>query len=207
MNHWTLAFVGDYAQQNCGTTQKAGVFCISSDRTPVRRAQPNDRALLYLARPGSRQLAGSGPVAKLSPMVEKKPVAFVSHSSADRVTVEELARALARSGVDPWHSGWEIGSGDSIVDKTIKGLESCDTFVIVVSQNSVRCDLSGCARSTTPPSSNASRGRHKLFLYDSTTIRCRPSSTTSGTSSYTSRGKPRVAGQGDLWGDPQARRG
>ena len=52
MNHWTLAFVGDYAQQNCGTTQKAGVFFISSDRTPVRRAQPNDRALLYLAGQG-----------------------------------------------------------------------------------------------------------------------------------------------------------
>ena len=71
-------------------------------------------------------------------MVEKKPVAFVSHSSADREAVEELARALARSGVDPWYSGWEIGPGDSIVDKINKGLGSCDAFVIVVSQNSVR---------------------------------------------------------------------
>jgi hypothetical protein len=52
MNHWTLAFVGDHAEQNYGTTQKAGVFCISSDRTPVRRAQTNDGALLYLAGQG-----------------------------------------------------------------------------------------------------------------------------------------------------------
>ena len=52
MNHWTLAFVGDHAQQNYGTTQKAGVFCISSDRTPIRRARPSDRALLYLAGQG-----------------------------------------------------------------------------------------------------------------------------------------------------------
>lgn len=52
MNHWALAFVGDHAQDNYGATQKAGVFCISSDRTPVRRARPNDRALLYLAGQG-----------------------------------------------------------------------------------------------------------------------------------------------------------
>jgi hypothetical protein len=52
MNHWTLAFVGDDAEQNYGTTQKAGVFCITSDRKPIRIAQPNDRALLYLAGQG-----------------------------------------------------------------------------------------------------------------------------------------------------------
>jgi len=70
--------------------------------------------------------------------MDKKPVAFVSHSSADGGVVEELARALARNGVDPWYAGWEIGPGDSIVDKINEGLESCDAFVIVVSRNSVR---------------------------------------------------------------------
>lgn len=52
MNRWTLAFVGDHAQHNYGTTQKAGVFCISSNRTPIKRARPNDKVLLYLAGQG-----------------------------------------------------------------------------------------------------------------------------------------------------------
>ena len=52
MNHWTLAFVGDHAEKNYVITQKAGMFCTSSDRRTIRRAQPNDRALLYLAGQG-----------------------------------------------------------------------------------------------------------------------------------------------------------
>jgi hypothetical protein len=40
--------------------------------------------------------------------------------------------------VDPWYAGWEIGAGDSIVQKINKGLERCDAFIIVVSANSVR---------------------------------------------------------------------
>lgn len=71
-------------------------------------------------------------------MIENKPVAFISHSSADRTAVEELALVLARAGVDPWYAGWEIGPGDSIVDKINEGLGSCGAFVIVVSRNSVR---------------------------------------------------------------------
>lgn len=70
-------------------------------------------------------------------MPYEKPIAFISHSSADKVSVEDLARGLATNGVEPWYSGWEIGPGDSIVAKISEGLGRCDAFIIVVSGNSV----------------------------------------------------------------------
>jgi hypothetical protein len=71
-------------------------------------------------------------------MSETVPNVFISHSSADKDSVEVLARELAQNGVEPWYAGWEIGPGDSIVQKINEGLESCDAFIIVVSKNSVR---------------------------------------------------------------------
>ena len=52
MNHWTLAFVGDHARKNHEVTLKEGVFCVSSTRTPIKRARPGDAALLYLVGEG-----------------------------------------------------------------------------------------------------------------------------------------------------------
>jgi hypothetical protein len=52
MNHWVLAFVGDGATRNLETTRGTGSFYVSSNRTPIRRARPGDRTLLYLVRKG-----------------------------------------------------------------------------------------------------------------------------------------------------------
>ena len=49
MNHWVMAFVGNHAQENHEITQRTKTFCVSSTRTPIRRVNPGDRALLYLA--------------------------------------------------------------------------------------------------------------------------------------------------------------
>ena len=38
-------------------------------------------------------------------MSETVPRAFISHSSADKDSVEVLALELARNGVDPWYAG------------------------------------------------------------------------------------------------------
>jgi hypothetical protein len=40
---------------------------------------------------------------------QKRPVVFISHSSAEKPSAEALARELARNGVKPWYAGWEIG--------------------------------------------------------------------------------------------------
>ena len=52
MNHWVIAFVGDYARENHEITRRTKTFCVSSSRTPIRRVHPGDRALLYLAGEG-----------------------------------------------------------------------------------------------------------------------------------------------------------
>lgn len=66
------------------------------------------------------------------------PKVFVSHSSEDRSSVGTLAEKLRASGVDAWYDDWEIGPGDSFVQKINQGLEGCDKFIIVVSENSLK---------------------------------------------------------------------
>jgi hypothetical protein len=65
------------------------------------------------------------------------PRAFISHSSEDRSSVKRLAERLRSSQVDAWYAEWEIGPGDSIVQKIDQGLSECEVFVIVISKNSV----------------------------------------------------------------------
>ena len=52
MNHWVMAFVGEHARRNHEVTQRTNAFCVSSSRTPIRRARPGDPVLLYLAGEG-----------------------------------------------------------------------------------------------------------------------------------------------------------
>ncbi len=65
------------------------------------------------------------------------PRAFISHSSEDKSSVRRLAEKLRSSQVAAWYAEWEIGPGDSIVEKIGKGLSECDVFIIVVSTNSI----------------------------------------------------------------------
>ena len=52
MKRWVLAFGGEHAEANRETTMMNGEFWVSSNRTPIRRAEPGDRALLYAAGKG-----------------------------------------------------------------------------------------------------------------------------------------------------------
>jgi hypothetical protein len=64
--------------------------------------------------------------------------AFLSYSHSDKEFAESLARALRENGVDVWFDAWEIRAGDSIVQKIFAhGLQSCDVFLIVLSEASV----------------------------------------------------------------------
>jgi hypothetical protein len=63
---------------------------------------------------------------------------FISHSSADKDFVENLAWRLKRFGVDVWYDGWEIKVGDSIIEKVFDGLEKSDALVLVLSKASVK---------------------------------------------------------------------
>ncbi len=64
---------------------------------------------------------------------ETPPKAFISHNRANKAEAEELARELRRNGVDAWFDKWEIGPGDSLVQKINEGLASAQLFVVLLS--------------------------------------------------------------------------
>lgn len=67
------------------------------------------------------------------------PRVFVSHASEDKEAhAEPLARALLARGVDAWYDQWEIGPGDSLVQKIYEeGLKGAQGMVVVLSCTSV----------------------------------------------------------------------
>ncbi|HET7479956.1 MAG TPA: hypothetical protein VFJ72_10635, partial [Rubrobacteraceae bacterium] len=52
MGQWVAAFVGGHARENYAFTRANGEFWVSSVRTPIRKARPGDRALLYMTGEG-----------------------------------------------------------------------------------------------------------------------------------------------------------
>jgi CheY-like chemotaxis protein len=65
------------------------------------------------------------------------PKVFISHSSKDKTFVDRLATDLKNAGIDVWFDKWEIGVGDSIVEKINAGLKESDYVAVVLSRNSV----------------------------------------------------------------------
>lgn len=65
------------------------------------------------------------------------PKAFLSYSSEDRDLAEHVAEALQAAGVETWWDRWEIGAGDSIVQKINEGLGDCTHFIVLLSPNSI----------------------------------------------------------------------
>ena len=57
---------------------------------------------------------------------------FLSHSSTDKPAVEELARRLAREGIQAWLDKWHLIPGDPwqpAIEKALAESETCAVFV------------------------------------------------------------------------------
>jgi hypothetical protein len=57
---------------------------------------------------------------------------FLSHSSADKPAVEELARRLAKEGIQAWLDKWHLIPGDPwqpAIGKALAESETCAVFV------------------------------------------------------------------------------
>lgn len=65
--------------------------------------------------------------------------AFVSHASEDKDRfVIRFAERLRTDGIDAWLDRWEMGPGDSLVDRIFEdGIGDASVFIIVLSQHSV----------------------------------------------------------------------
>ncbi|KOG43689.1 toll/interleukin-1 receptor domain-containing protein [Streptomyces resistomycificus] len=58
---------------------------------------------------------------------------FISHRKVDVATAQRLADDVSRAGHDVWFDEWEIGIGDSIVDRINAGLEGTSYLVLCYS--------------------------------------------------------------------------
>jgi len=65
---------------------------------------------------------------------------FISHAKEDKEKfVRDFATKLRERGIDAWFDEWEIGPGDSIVQKIFEeGIRKADTVIVVVSAVSVQ---------------------------------------------------------------------
>jgi hypothetical protein len=66
------------------------------------------------------------------------PKAFISHNRANKAEAEQLALELRKNGVDAWFDKWEIGPGDSLVEKINDGLAGAQLFVVLLSPEALR---------------------------------------------------------------------
>jgi hypothetical protein len=68
------------------------------------------------------------------------PRVFISHAREDKEKfVRDFATKLRERGIDAWFDEWEIGPGDSIVDKIFEeGIGHADAVIVVVSAVSVQ---------------------------------------------------------------------
>jgi hypothetical protein len=74
------------------------------------------------------------------PTVNEVPVSksvFISHSSADKKVVRQLAEDLKDRGLKVWFDQWEIKVGDSIVERIQEGISNNSFLIVVLSKNSV----------------------------------------------------------------------
>src|SRR5262245_4246888 len=66
---------------------------------------------------------------------------FLSHSSKDRRFVEQkLIPFLKSHGVKPWYSTVDIRTADDFERSIREALLSCDSFLVVLSPNSVKSE-------------------------------------------------------------------
>jgi hypothetical protein len=62
---------------------------------------------------------------------------FISHRNADDQEAERLANEIRTAGHEVWLDEWNIGLGDSIVEKMNEGLEGATYVVVCYSSSNV----------------------------------------------------------------------
>ena len=67
----------------------------------------------------------------------RKPHIFVSHRSADAHLAELLANEIRQAGYPVWLDEWELGIGDSIIERMDSGLAKAGYLVLCYSQDGV----------------------------------------------------------------------
>ena len=80
-------------------------------------------------------------------MTKGTPRIYLALASEDKVALAiPLAEKLMASGIDVWLDKWEIGYGDSLVQRMEEGLDNCSHFVVLltpisIAKNWVRAEI------------------------------------------------------------------
>lgn len=62
---------------------------------------------------------------------------FISHSSADIWIAEQIAKQILALGAKIWLDKKDLKGGDVLVDEIIRGIDTCDEALVLVSPKSV----------------------------------------------------------------------
>jgi hypothetical protein len=62
---------------------------------------------------------------------------FLSHNSADKPAVEELARRLTREGIEPWLDKWNLIPGDPWQQAIEEALNTCATCTVFIGPSGI----------------------------------------------------------------------
>ena len=62
---------------------------------------------------------------------------FLSHNSADKPAVEELAKRLIEENIIPWLDKWNLIPGDPWQEGIEKALDSCSTCAVVMGPSGI----------------------------------------------------------------------
>lgn len=68
----------------------------------------------------------------------RKYAVFVSHSSADRWIAEVIAERIEKIGATCWLDEKDLEGGDVVVDRIIRGIDSCDEALVLISPQSIQ---------------------------------------------------------------------
>jgi TIR domain len=78
---------------------------------------------------------------------------FLSHSTKDKIFVEELAAELRASAIEPWLCEIDIEYGENFVAKIEEGLK-CDLVLLVLSPDADAPPSAKSSRQPSTPSRN-----------------------------------------------------
>lgn len=129
----------------------------TEDRRPARRsARPNQGVQRTVGGSGGRASLGAFwcPPPPLTPGVryqnrqekiyeyttktigERPMKVFLSHNSANKEFVKQVATTLRKRGLTPWLDIWEMGPGDLLLPTLERAIETCDCFILFWSTDS-----------------------------------------------------------------------
>ena len=62
---------------------------------------------------------------------------FLSHNSADKLAVEELARRLVKAGIQPWLDTWNLIPGEPWQETLEEALDACRTVAVFLGPSGI----------------------------------------------------------------------